>query len=124
MVIWYRIVGVKDKQIKLTAPRYFPKTISFKEMGLVDNNSKVPIFFSSLNAFIVIAGISIKKTHGVMIKNDERSAKPLSNTLNSPGMNQSIRLFTIKNNATTKNPTGVEKKELISLFNIAYINLF
>ena len=48
-----------------------PKTISFKEMGLVANNSKVPIFFSSLKAFIVIAGISIKKTHGVKIKNDE-----------------------------------------------------
>ena len=91
-------------------------------MGLVANSSKVPIFFSSLNAFIVTAGIKNKKIQGTIIKKDDRSAKPLSNILNYPGINKSNKLFKVKNNAITKNPTEVEKNELISLFNIASIN--
>jgi hypothetical protein len=121
MVIIYSKVGAIAKQIRITAPKYFPKIMFPKEIGLVIKSSKVPIFFSSLKDLIVTAGIKNNKTQGAIIKKEDKSAKPLSKILNSPGINQSRSPFSNKKNAMTIKPTGVEKKELISLFSIANI---
>ena len=116
-------MGAIAKQIRIIAPKNFPKTIFVKEIGLVIKSSKVPIFCSSLKDLIVIAGIKNNKTQGAMIKKEDKSANPLSKILNSPGINQSRRPFNNKKNAMTIKPTDVEKKELISFFNMASIGL-
>lgn len=46
------------------------------EIGFVNNSSNVPLFFSSANERMVIAGIRIKNTHGANANNPSRLAYP------------------------------------------------
>ena len=46
------------------------------EIGLVNSSSKVPLFFSSANERMVIAGIKIKKTQGANANKPSKFAYP------------------------------------------------
>ena len=116
MVRTYNSVGISEPTISATEAKYFAKTIDCKEIGLVRNNSKVPIFFSSLKARIVTAGIKNKRTQGANWKKADRSANPASNMLKVPLKTHKNKPLKTKNNAITKYPIGLAKKECISRF--------
>src|SRR5690606_31274523 len=109
-------------RIKIKAPKYFPKTILNKGMGLVSKSSRVPCFFSSLKLRMLTAGIKNIKTQGANRKKEDKSAKPFSKILNSPLKSHKIRPFSNKKSAITTQPMGEAKNELISFLNMA--NMF
>ncbi len=98
----YKNVGIIAIKISSKTPIYFPRTMFWNEIGLVTNNSKVPIFFSSLKDFIVTAGTRNKSTHGANKKNASREAKPASKMLKSPLKTQRKRPFITKKTPMTK----------------------
>jgi hypothetical protein len=67
-------VGSNERKIRKQLVKYFPKTISHFEIGLVKSNSIVPDFTSSEKALMVIAGIKNKKIKGEIWKNKLKSA--------------------------------------------------
>src|SRR5690554_4547775 len=111
-------------RIKMTAPKYFPKTICCKVSGLVSNNSKVPDFNSSLNVRIQTAGIRNSNTQGANSKKGERSANPLSSILKLPLNTHRNNPLIIRNIEMTRYPIVLEKKELISRLIIDIIVCF
>ena len=117
----YRIVGIKAIKMRITAPKYFPKTICFKEIGLVSKSSIVPIFISSLKARMHTAGIKNSNIQGASSKKGERSANPESRILKLPLKTQRNKPFITKKTAITKYPMVLEKKEFISRFIIEII---
>src|SRR5690554_3234494 len=121
MVYTYNPEGISAMMISATAPRYFPKTISLREIGLVNKSSMVPILISSLKARIHTAGIKKIKTHGANSKKGDKSAKPESKILKFPLKTQRNSPLTIRNRAITKYPIVLEKKEFISRFTIDII---
>ena len=121
MVKMYKSVGMSAIMISTTAAKYFAKTMDFKGIGLVSNNSKVPIFFSSLKARMVTAGIKNKRIHGANWKKADRSAKPASSILKVPLKTHRNKPLKTKNKAITKYPIGLAKKEFISRFISALI---
>ena len=62
----------------VTPARYFVRIMVRSVMGFVNNNSIVPVLFSSENERIVMAGIKIIKITGLIPKNGLRSAVPPS----------------------------------------------
>ena len=54
----YKIVGKIKIQVMVRRPKNFPTTICKSETGYENNNSSVPIFFSSAKDFIVRIGIN------------------------------------------------------------------
>ena len=57
-----------------TAEAYLAVTICKSDNGLVRSNSMVPVFCSSANIFIVIAGIRKRKRSGARIKKESKLA--------------------------------------------------
>ena len=93
-------------------------------MGLVSKSSSVPIFFSSLKARIVTAGMRNSSTKGANSKKAARSANPASNMLYSPPKTQRNNPLITKNTAITKYPMGPAKKLFISFCMIAFIGAY
>ncbi|MNT54450.1 hypothetical protein D3C72_1916150 [compost metagenome] len=62
------------KMINKNEPKNLPFTISQIDKGFVNNNSKVPCFFSSEKLLMVTAGIKKIKIQGAKVKNGVKSA--------------------------------------------------
>ena len=75
------MVGNTEKITKTSAAKYFPKMICVSEIGLVVINSMVPLFFSSANERIVIAGIKNINIQGAKLKKESSVAYPSSRIL-------------------------------------------
>ena len=71
-------VGRIEISTSVKPAKYLARMIVESEMGLVNNNSMVPVLFSSENERMVIAGISMIKMIGLIEKNGKRSAVPPS----------------------------------------------
>lgn len=65
----------------VTPAKYFASNIFKSEIGLVNNNSIVPVLRSSAIERMVIAGIKIRKMIGDKLKNGIKSASVPSNKL-------------------------------------------
>jgi hypothetical protein len=90
-------------------------------MGFVKSNSIVPCFFSSEKLRIVTAGIKKINIQGEIVKNGDKSAKPLFKMLYSPSKTQRNNPLSKRKMAITKYPIGEPKKDFISLNNIDFI---
>jgi hypothetical protein len=66
---------------KVTPAKYFASKICRSEIGLVNNNSMVPVLLSSAIERIVMAGMRIKKISGDKLKNGIKSDSEPSNKL-------------------------------------------
>ena len=60
--------------MRVIPAKYFAKMIPKSEIGLVNNNSIVPVLLSSAIYRMVIAGINTKRINGDKLKNGIRSA--------------------------------------------------
>lgn len=68
------MVGAIAIMSKVTPARYLAINIPRSEIGRVNNNSMVPVLFSSAKDFIVIAGIRTKNITGDKLKKGTKSA--------------------------------------------------
>ena len=76
-------VGIKAIKINTITAKNLPKIISEFVIGFVFKISIVPVWNSSENVFIVIAGTKNNNNHGVRKKKLVRSAKPAFKIFNS-----------------------------------------
>jgi hypothetical protein len=81
--------------------KYLERIISKSVSGFVNNNSMVPLFFSSAKLRMVMAGIKKRYTQGAIINKPSKEEYPLSSTLNSPGKTHRNRLTMSKNTIIT-----------------------
>ena len=68
------IVGIIAITRSVTPAKYLANRILKSEIGLVNNNSIVPVLLSSAIERIVMAGIKTKKITGERLKNGIKSA--------------------------------------------------
>ncbi len=114
-------VGNNENRTKINPARYFEAIICKSVNGRVSNNSIVPLFFSSANERIVIAGIRNINTHGATTNKPSILEYPFSSTFESPGKIHINKPTVNKKTVITIYPISELKKLFISFFNKAYI---
>ena len=75
------IVGNKTIKTTMKTDKYLAKTISNTGMGRVNNNDKLPCFFSSENVRMDNAGIKTNNKTGANEKKEDKDTYPLSGML-------------------------------------------
>lgn len=114
------LVGTNAISTRMTAEKYFAKTICISDTGCVNRISIVPLRCSSANIFIVTAGIRKRNTHGAIMNNGSMLENPLSIILKSaPGKIHMINPNVSRKTIITIYPINELKKLLISFFNSA-----
>lgn len=114
-------VGSSENNTKITPAKYLARMICKSVSGLVNNNSMVPVLFSSANERMVMAGIRNKNITGALKNNESKVALPPSKMFSFPEKTHMNSPVAKRKMAIVTYPIKELRKDRISLIKRALI---